>query len=195
MADDKYPPIRVSYSILSAWARGDVDRAIAPFLGQEVPPTQAMIDGKKWHERWEKETNRTGRRPLIFGGEKIPGVKTEVKLVRQLNDWCVLSGVIDLQSPDQNEDHKTGRSTATDYANSFQHKVYHVLDPSKKRFRYNCLNQYLPKNHPDRITVSILHLTRKTLEEGIEYVLTHAAELREYLIQAGYGDRLSREEQ
>jgi hypothetical protein len=196
MADQKqYPPIRVSYSILSAWARGDVDRAIAPFLGEEVLPTQAMIEGKEWHKKWEDETNRTGCRPKIFGGEKLTNARAEVKLVRQLTDWCTLSGVIDLMDDEQDEDHKTGKSTATDYANGFQHKVYHVLDPSKKRFRYNCFNQHLPSNHPDAVTVSIVHLTRKTLEEGIEYVLTHAAELREYLIREGYGDRLAREVQ
>lgn len=190
---DKYSPIRVSYSILSAWARGDIDRALGPFLGKEIAPTQAMIEGKHWHAKWEKETNRTGCRPKIFGGEKIANVQTEVKIVKQLNDWCILSGVIDLQSPTQNEDHKTGRSSATDYASSFQHKFYQVLDPSKKKFRYNCFNQHLPKDHPDRVTVSVVHLTRNTLEDGLEDILTHSAELRQYLIGQGLEDRLSRE--
>lgn len=196
MSGTDYPPIRVSYSILSSWARGDIDRAVAPFVGEEVLPTLAMIEGKMLHEKWERETLRTGRMPKVFGGRKLesPELELATKKARQLNDWCVISGVLDLREGPLGVDYKSGVRTATEYANSFQHKVYQVLYPELERFEYHCFNQHLPRKHPDRVTMAIVHLSRQTLEDGINYILTYASELRQYLIDQGYGDRLARKE-
>lgn len=192
MAEDNYGPIRVSYSILNAWLNGDIDRAVAPFAGIEVGPTQAMLDGKTWHARWERETRRTGCLPKVFGARKLnrADLELDTKKVRKINDWCVLSGILDVRDGKTGIDYKTGRSSATDYANSMQAKVYQVLYPEMDRFEFHCMNQHLVKSDQDRVTMSIVHLTRKTLEEGLEWIMTMAAELREYLINNGYGDKL-----
>ena len=71
MASDGYGAIRVSYSILNSWARGDIDRAVAPYAGVEIESTEAMEYGKKKHEAWEKETRRTGRLPARFAPRKL----------------------------------------------------------------------------------------------------------------------------
>jgi hypothetical protein len=192
MQSDNHGAIRVSYSILNSWAHGDIDRAVAPFAGVEVEPTQPMIDGKTWHAKWERETKRTGRLPKCFGGRKLesPDIELATKKVRKLTDWCVLSGVLDVRDGKTGIDYKTGKSSATDYANSMQHKCYQVLYPELNRFEYHCRNQHLHKSDDDHKTMSIVHLTRQSLEEGLEWVLTMAAELREYLINNGYGDKL-----
>lgn len=192
MTEDSYGPIRVSYSILASWERGDVDRAIAPYLGVEVEPTEAMVAGKEWHKRWENEVRRTKHLPRLFGGRKLESAQLEfdTKRVRKLNDWCVLSGVLDVKDGTTAIDYKTGRSSATEYANSMQPKVYQVLYPELKRFEFYCMNQHLNKHDPDRLTMSVIHLNSQTLREGLEWVMTLAAELREYLINNSYGDKL-----
>lgn len=192
MAADNFGPIRVSFSILNSWAHGDIDRAVAPFAGVEIEPTEAMAEGKRYHELWEKSARKTGELPKVFGGRKLNDIDLELdtKKVRQINDWCVLSGVLDVRDGNTGIDYKTGRKSATDYANSMQAKVYQVLYPEISRFEYYCMNQHLVKSDPDRVSMSIVHLSRKTLEEGLEWVLTMAAELREYLINNGYGNRL-----
>ena len=110
MANDGYGAIRVSYSILNSWAKGDIDRAVAPYAGIEIEPTEAMEYGKKKHEAWEKEARRFGRLPRRFGGRKLisPQFELNTKKIRKLNDWCYLSGVLDVLDGDVAIDYKTG---------------------------------------------------------------------------------------
>ena len=192
MASDGYGAIRVSYSILSAWAKGDIDRAVAPYAGIEIEPTEAMKYGKKKHEAWEKEARRYGRLPRRFGGRKLisPQFELNTKKIRKLNDWCYLSGVLDVLDGDVAIDYKTGKTPAGEYLNSYQHECYQILYPNIKRFEYHCCNQHLHRKDDGYITVSVANLNKQTLKHGIEWVLTMAAELREYLINNGYGDRL-----
>ena len=192
MNNDGYSAIRVSYSILNSWAHGDIDRAIAPYVGVDVEPTEAMIEGKKMHERWEREAKRTGCLPKVFGGRKLksPELELATKRVRKLTDWCVISGVLDVKDGTTAIDYKTGKATASDYTNSKQHECYQVLYPEINRFEYYCCNQHLHHLDDNHVTVGVVYLTRQTLEDGINWILTLAAELREYLINNGYSDRL-----
>lgn len=192
MIKDGYGPIRVSYSILNSWARGDAERAIAPYLGVETESTPAMEYGKKKHEQFERAARRTKALPAVFGGRKLksPSFELSTKRVRKVADWCYLSGVLDVLDGDTAIDYKTGISPASNYLNSHQHGCYQILYPNLKRFEYCCFNQHLKKGMDGRVTVGIVHLTRKTLEDAINWVLTNAAELREYLINNGYSDKL-----
>ena len=192
MTSDGYGPIRVSYSILNSWARGDIDRAVAPYTGVEIESTEAMEYGKKKHTDWEKETKRTGRLPRKFGGRKLnsPQLELGTKKVRKITDWCYLSGVLDVLDGDTAIDYKTGRATASEYLSSHQHECYQILYPNITRFEYHCLNQHLHRTDDKHITMSIAYLNKDTLRNGIEWVLTMAAELREYLINNGMANKL-----
>lgn len=190
MNSDGYGPIRVSYSILNSWAHGDTDRAVAPYIGEVVEPTEAMIHGRERHEAFERETLRTHCLPKCFGGRKLKNPKLELttKKIRKLTDWCYLTGVLDVKDGEVAIDYKTGVTPANDYASSKQHECYQILYPDIKRFEYHCENQHVPIK--DRYTTAIIHLNKQTLQDGLEWVLTEAAELREFLINNGWGDRL-----
>lgn len=192
MSSDGYGAIRVSYSILNAWANGDIERAIAPYAGVETESTEAMEYGKKMHGIWERYVKKHKAIPKIFGGRKLetPEIELATKRVRKLTDWCVISGVLDVKDGTTGIDWKTGKATASDYTNSKQHEVYQVLYPELKRFEYYCKNQHLHHSDPNQITVGVVYLNRKTLEDGLNWALTMAAELREYLINNGLGDKL-----
>ena len=192
MNNDGFGAIRVSYSILSAWESGDIDRAIAPYTGVEIEPNDAMEFGKKMHGIWERYGKKHKAIPKIFGGRKLeaPEVELATKRVRKLTDWCVISGVLDVKDGTTGIDWKTGKATASDYTNSKQSEVYQVLYPELKRFEFYCKNQHIHHTDKNHITVGIVYLNRKTLEDGLNWILTMAAELREFLINNGYGDRL-----
>lgn len=184
--DGKPYPIRLSYSIVAAWLRGDWDNAIAPFLGQDTFSNEAMEQGKKYHRKWEKEALRTGKLPHVFGAGKLAdGFATEQKREVWLNDWIQLSGILDLVEGTVGTDYKTGKKNATGYANSDQHKFYKVLAPELTRFQYRCMNQHLRRGIPERVSFGLVHLTDRTLEEGIELILTVAPEIHKYLIDNG----------
>ena len=192
MSNDGFGAIRVSYSILNSWANGDIDRAIAPYTGVKVELTEAMKYGKKMHGIWERDIRKNKRLPKVFGGRPLntPKVELSTKRVRKLTDWCVLSGVLDVKDGNTAIDFKTGKTPATDYVNSRQHEVYQVLYPEITRFEYYCKNQHLHYCDDNHITVGVVHLNRKTLEDGLNWILTMAAELREYLINNGMGNKL-----
>lgn len=175
--------MRVSYSMLAAFYSGDVDRAVAPFVGAGVEPTKAMVEGKNLHLDWERIGKDTGRLPDIFGGEqfKNPSIEYGNKKARQLNDWLELSGMLDvLDDGTDGVDYKTGVSSAGDYANGWQHKVYQILYPTMKRFHYHAHNQYTKQN-----TYALCHLTPRTLEDGLEWVISTASDLKAYLENSG----------
>ena len=192
MANDGYGPIRVSYSILNSWAHGDIERAVAPYAGVDIESTEAMEYGRQKHADWEKETKRTGRLPKKFGGRKLssPRLELSTKKVRKITDWCYLSGVLDVLDGDTAIDYKTGKASASDYLSSKQHECYQILYPNITRFEYYCCNQHLHRGDDRHVTVSVAYLDKNTLKDGIEWVLTMAAELREYLINNGMANKL-----
>lgn len=170
--------LRVSYSILSAWARGDYDRALSMYFREETPTTPAMELGKKMHDKWEKEIEKTKSMPAVFGGRPLEKHTTENRTKRELmlNDWLQLVGVLDLMEGTTGRDWKCGRTTATSYANGYQHKVYQILYPKLNRFEYYAYNPY-----DKSATMAIVHLTDKSLEDGVEWVITYASDFRAYL--------------
>ncbi len=195
-------PMRVSYSILKAWANGDWDRAVAPFVGGEVEATPEMEEGKRLHNRWERETRKTRKTPAVFGGEELLGQKMEfdTKRVVQLNDWLTLSGLLDrmdqpawLKLGMRGTDYKRSKKNAVYWANSEQGSVYQILYPELRVFEFQCFNPYLKEGDPDKVTMAICHLTDKTLEFGIEWVLTNASGLYDYLVTNGLDKNLTRE--
>lgn len=170
---------RASYSVLNAWSSGNYERAVEMYFKLKEFTTEAMANGKEWHKEWETEVKTTGCMPVIFGGQKLINPKTEIKIVKELDTWLDLVGVIDLQHGEAGEtlvDYKTGKTTSDSYANSFQPRVYHILIPEAKRFEFR---------HYDAVTkktdTSIVHLTPATLNAGIEWVVTMASEMHSYL--------------
>lgn len=195
-------PMKVNFSILSAWDRGDWDRAVAPFVGGIVEPNAIMIEGQKLHERWERETNRTKKAPRVFGGESLVNHKAEqaTKRVVQLNDWLALSGILDridepewLKTGKRGTDYKRSKYNATHWAGSKQATVYQILYPELTLFEFQVWNPYLRATDPDKVSMAIVHLTQKTLERGIEWVLSNSSQLYDYLVTNGFDKNLMRE--
>lgn len=168
---------KTSYSTLSTWARGDYDLALSMYFHRSDFDTPAMAFGRAMHTQWEREIKKTGRMPVMFGGRLLkPGFRCEVFASKMLAPWLEVRGKLDLLTDDAGFDWKTGITASTAYGNSYQHKVYQVLYPHLKRFEYHAYNQYSKK-----ITVSIVHLSPKTLAQGIDWLVTHASEMKQYI--------------
>ena len=50
--------IRLSFTLLSLWDRGDVDGAVDTYFHLDHFVTPAMINGRKVHEQIEQEINK-----------------------------------------------------------------------------------------------------------------------------------------
>ena len=182
---------RASFSVLNLWQSGNYERAVETYFKLKEFTTEAMANGKAWHKEWEAEVNKTGCLPVVFGGQKLINPKTEQKIVKQLDDWLELVGVIDLQHGENGEvlvDYKTGKTESDNYANSFQPRVYHILVPEAKRFEFRHFDALTHKTD-----TSIVHLTPATLNAGIEWVVTMSGEMHSYLVKNELYQRYSHE--
>ena len=45
--------VKLSYSILNAWAHGQWEQAVGYYVGQPLPATPEMELGRVKHEQWE----------------------------------------------------------------------------------------------------------------------------------------------
>lgn len=165
---------RASYSILNAWSSGNWQRAIEMYFKLPYEPTPQMIMGSEFHKEWENEINTNKTMPKVFGGMALKDPQTELKIVKQLTDWLELVGVIDCYDDGTIYDWKTGKSKQN--ADGFQLKVYQILLPKAKRGEVHHYDQYKKE-----VNVSMVHLTEKTLEEAIEWVMTFSSEMHHYL--------------
>jgi len=172
---NKKQVFRASYSTLRLWEQGRWQQAINAYFKLQ-PYTNKYIEyGIKKHKEWADEIEKTGNFPKIFGTKKLKDPKVEIKLEKQLSDWLELVGVIDLYDDEIIYDWKTGQTSSSTYANGFQPKVYQILFPKAKRAELHHYNQYNKK-----VDMSILHLTDKTLEDGINWVVTIGSEMFSY---------------
>ncbi len=175
---------RASFSVLSAWQSGNYDRATEMYFKLKKFATPAMVEGKRLHKEWKKEVDITKCLPKVFGGKKLNNPHTEVKLVKQLDDWLELVGVVDLEDLPTLADYKTGVTPSETYANSMQLKVYQILFPTATKAEIYHYNQ-----HTKETDMSIVHLNDKTLEESINWVVTLSGEMHDHFEKNGLYER------
>lgn len=175
--------IRLSYSILNAWSRGDYENALNMYFRKPTPTTPAMELGKKYHCEWENYIIKNQRIPKIFGHDKLNNPQPEVKIEKDLNDWLQIVGVIDLYEPDTltGRDWKSGTTEVNQYANGYQHKFYQILIPKMQQFYYHSFNPY-----NNEVSTAKIYLTNNTLQDGVEWVVTFASEIKNYLEENKY---------
>lgn len=167
---------RASYSVLSIWASGDYQRAVESYFKLKEYTSPQMEAGKRMHEEWKAEVDKTKCLPKIFGGKKLSNPQTELKIERKLDDWLELVGVIDVYDNQTIIDYKTGVKSSEAYASDFQKNVYQILKPKATRAEFYRFDQY-----QNEVDVSVVHLTDKTLKDGLNWVLTLASDMHHYL--------------
>lgn len=178
--------LKISYSIINLWQKGDVSGVIEALHGHWHEQTEAMLYGIEKHKEWELYTNRTNKLPEVFGNTELLKPKTEQYRKAQVMDWLWLSGVADLQYGENGEvivDYKTGKTTASSYANSLQVGCYKVLFPEAKIFKFLCYNQ-----HNGTTSSSIIKLTDTLYQEALDKIMTVGCDIRATLENMGMED-------
>lgn len=191
-----------SFSVLSLWDSGNWQRAVEAYFKMDDFQSEAMLDGQKAHEEWRAYTEKTKRRPLVFGNERLIDPHPEDKLKVRLHDWLMLKGVPDCyymlppheQATEKHvtrygiDEYKLSRRASNEFARTMQPKVYGAIlralgmVPEYARI----YRQHPQKKQPDgtpRVDMSIVWLTDETTREALEWVETLASEMHNYLLQ------------
>lgn len=173
--------VKLSYSILNAWATGKFEDAVAMYLGKPIPSTPYMELGKAKHTLWENHTNKTGQiHPELKQAElsvkAIPEQKYRKILPFSDEIQILISGVIDLEYGEVLVDYKCGRTQPSQYVDGWQLDLYKFLRPHATLGKYICYNPY-----SEEVAVGVKFLSDKNAEHAIENIITYGGELIDYL--------------
>lgn len=172
--------VKLSHSILSAWAMGRQEDAIGMYLGKELPGTPAMALGKAYDEIWNGFIAKNKRRPDELGGGELrnPIIQQKYRKVVPFSDdyQILISGVPDMYDGTIIDEHKCGRTTANDYIERFQLDYYKLLLPEATMGVYRCYNPYLKS-----LTVGVKFLTDANAERALNHIVTYGGEMIDYL--------------
>lgn len=173
--------IKLSYSILNAWAVAKFEDAIAMYLGKDIPSTPYLELGKAKHTQWEEYTKRTGELHPELGGGKLKSPLTEQKYSKVVpfsDDYQILvRGVIDLEYENILVDYKCGRTMPSQYIDGWQLDLYKLLRPTANLGKYLCFNPYT-----ETVSVGIKFLNDNNAEHALENIITYGGEMIEYLV-------------
>ena len=176
--------VKLSHSILAAWAMGRQEDAVGMYLGKPLAATPAMELGKAWDEIWEGVILKTGVMPKELATVSYelvtPVVQQKYRKIIPFSDQyqILLSGVPDLVHDDGKVivDFKCGRTNATDYIEKFQLDYYKLLLPDAIRGEYRCYNPYLKS-----LTIGIKYLNDSNAEAALNHIITYGGEMIDYL--------------
>lgn len=176
---------RASYSVLRLWEESRWEEAIKLYFHMDRWTSEAMADGKNWHEKWAEEIKKTKCKPAIFGGDKLKDPIVEQKIVVPVYDWLDLSFIMDLYDDGVLTDWKTGVTNSQDYARMPQIPVYAVgcllANMPIKRAEIYAFNQHArPEN---AISYSFRNITDNVIKEGFDYIETFGTEMFNYFVE------------
>lgn len=176
--------LRTSFTLMNKWESGNYQECVEMYfrLGQRT--TRAMAEGKKYHEEWQIETNKTGNLPEVFGSTKLVKPETEKVIIVPIYDWLDLKVIIDCLDAPTIHEYKTGTASPEQYARSNQAGVYAMACIMNKIYVdkaiYHRLNQHKNVGDPDRVQTSTVWLTDKLVDDAQNYVITISSEIHKY---------------
>lgn len=184
------PKLRASFTLLNKWASGNWQEAVEMYFRLSSMTTRAMAEGKKYHDEWKNETNKTGCLPAVFGGSKLIKPKTEHEIVVPMEPWLDLKVIIDCLDEPVIHEYKRTASSPDLFARSkqagvyaigcaydgvFANKaIYHTFDPSKKE---------------RNVGTATVWLTDKLIDDTQEWIISLSSEIYSYMLDNKLFDR------
>jgi len=180
--------MRVSWSILNAWARGDRDNACRMLAGIETEKTPAMERGIRLHrtiaENKMKLIPIISKNAVFEGVNDYSGVRINYYRVA-LNDWLYLSLVVDVLDEDNNLiiDWKASRKKSTEHSKMQIYLYALALSklPVPKKIKYGVYATVKENGKIYCDDYSIFKINNKKLDLAYNYAITIAGEIKEAL--------------
>jgi hypothetical protein len=172
--------VKLSYSILSAWANKQYEQAVAGYLRRDFPITKQIELGRAYDELWTKYIDKYKKLPDDLGGITLNNPVTQFKkeiIVPLGKDYQILlRGIPDCVDDEYIREFKCGLTPVSSYINQMQLPYYKLLYPEKTIGIYYCYNPYAKK-----LEIGVKYLTEQTIDEAIEHIITFGSEMIDYL--------------
>lgn len=176
--------IRLSYSLLSCWERGDVDGAVAQYFHLDRPGTEAMDNGRRVHKEIEEHIRKYNTFPDWFFKYDLTLPETEKEVVVSYNELFDLKGVFDcLDTPNKTLfEFKTGNSDSLEWARTWQIPIYFLLADLNKMDVEKAL---LIRNNGKQSDYCIVHNSERLREVARNVIDSIGPEIHEYFLKEG----------
>lgn len=121
--------IRLSYSFMEEWRRGNINNALNMYFHRNViEPTRQMIAGKELHEKMEAHIKEHKQFPeWVSKTIKLQDPISEQVYIVDYNEKFLLKGVIDVTDNKVLYELKTGLADSLKYTKEYQVPIYFLL--------------------------------------------------------------------
>lgn len=121
--------IRLSYTLLSLWSKGDVQSAVDTYFHLDRPITEAMKRGKETHEELQAHIEKYNSFPDWFFNYPLSLPEAEKTVIVEYNELFDLKGIFDcLETLDGTLfEFKTGNSDSLEWARTWQIPIYFLI--------------------------------------------------------------------
>lgn len=186
--------VKLSWSTLNTWAKGDHETAVQYYLGKTVPATQAMELGDAYHKKWAQHIEQTNTIPdeLIPPEDRELGLnKLSKPLVERFYGVTIpfsdeleiyLISRIDLVDELVVRDWKCGTSSPSSHISGLASQLsYYQLALAGNGIdvtegRIVCFNPY---SHA--LQVGVQFLDKETKAAALEHIFTFGGAMIDYL--------------
>jgi hypothetical protein len=119
--------LRLSYSLLSLWERGDIDGAVATYFHLDRPVNKAMVRGREVHREIEEYIQKHRKTPDWFFNWEFDSPEPEKEVVVSYNELFNLKGIFDCLDGKTLFEFKTGNTDALAWARTWQLPIYFLI--------------------------------------------------------------------
>lgn len=176
--------LRLSYSLLEAWKRGETDQAISTYFRVSGEPTPQMIEGKEIHEQIAEHINKFNTLPdfLIEQELKIPS--TEMEVTVPYNELFDLKAVYDCYDSPTLYEWKTGVQPSITWTRTHQLPFYFLVgELGKLKIDRAILVRY---NQYDKSRdFAIVHNSKTLRDKARNYIDSYGPEIYEFFSREG----------
>lgn len=173
--------LRLSYSLLSYWERGDIQGATDCYLHKETPGTPAMEYGKKVHKEIEEHIKAHGKFPEWFFNYELKNPQTEQKVTAEYNEMFDLSGVFDCVDIPTLFEFKTGSADSLEWARTWQLPIYFLIAELNKID----IEKAILIRHNKESDFVIVHNSKRLRDKAENVIQSLGPEMYEYFFQQG----------
>lgn len=181
--------LRASFSLLSAWRRGQYEQAINSYLHLGTPTSKAMDEGTALHLKAQENVEAHRKLPDEFLGIELTNPTCEFEANVPYDEICDLHGYFDVIDGNTLIELKTGSSSDSgDYVLDFQVAMYLLMcDMLKLPVDKAIIVHY--NQHTGKTDSSIVWKSEQELQRAKNFINTLVPEIYQYFEDNGIFER------
>ena len=178
--------LRLSYTLLSLWDRGDIDGAIRTYFHMTRPITPQMEDGKRIHEEIAEHIQNFNTFPDWFFNHELKIPECEKIVQVEYNDLFDLKGLFDCYDTvtEVLYEFKTGVADSLEWTRTWQLPLYFLLaEIAKIPVKYALLIHY--NQYKKTTDYTIMHNTKLQRDYARNIVDSIGPDIHNYFTDKG----------